>query len=520
MKIEDLDDIVKKLFLSGALRKVTRLAFCDSKRPPKWARKMADASSCYSYRHGVLRDGKGNKFDGLAYWVDGYDLVSKGRITRIRILVIHINKTVPVYGIPNEMISTLKTLPDNNLSEKDVKLLLAVADDISRESAFTTISVDDEIASTMEENQEYWLKQSFDSARLYEALSETSLNPALLADAIDAQYHAMRSLTNIPHGGNNYIVPNNNPEGRKYVEEILTACTFSTYPGLYHTGPLTLRNEDQNGFDSFAGRSMLINNATEKSGVIKRFSSEAEGAEQMAMAGNYYPCQMSSHLHSISTSPLDLDYVMNISVPPNLCALTPEVLDMFRTAAAHVLQPEHLDWCLNEFIVRTGAADSYRLNRMQLWRQIIKERICFVLFSNTDFYEPALSLINGGKGKAESSLEQSVDEIIGRYKKMDDVDSRFCEKSAVDPGKEKICFRHKITKGAKAGTRILAFSDNEVLLDGLEEIGLTGVFLEAFLQQMKQKELLVLDKDSATKYKINLGGRSRSFIALIDPRDC
>ena len=511
---------VRSLAISGGLEKPRLLKAEEYGKPPKWARRRADTSARFHYSHGICRYGNSLKVDGLAYWEDGYDVAMMDRLYRMRVLVVHLGENRYTYIIPDQMLSQLKALPNVDLSVDTLKLLLSVADDISDEVQFEPLEIENPVAAEIVRQQKPWLESEFDQEKFFPVFSETGLNLELMAAVADAHFHMLAGLEGIPRGITNLILSDETKAGKDYIVSLMRALTFANHNSIFNPGPIELRGNDTAGFSAYMGRVSLIDALEPGSKLLAALLNDTETEDHYTMSGgisSYYPAELPM---VVSKSPKENPYVANIVVPTGLPKLTPEALDMFRAAAARVIQLELLNWCVEKWRQMRERPDAYRVNGLELWRNLIRTRISEVLFGETDQREVALKFADERVGNVERVQEQKIQAIMDGYREFKDMKALCVDKESVKADDE-AAFYFTFSKSSHKGESYIGFTSEDIIVDKLQKIGLTHELLIPFLLKMKENGICIANGGNQYKYKVSFrSGDKKNCILLRVPEEC
>ena len=512
---------VVALLQSGGLHKPKLILSDTTKQEASdWVKEAIKASAQFRLVNGLVKSGSDDSVPAIAFWRKGFRVRIKENEFRIWILAVQREDCRCYYGIPAKVCRELKELPGIDFTTEEVRLLLAMADTISKniKKREEQICVNHPAADTITSQRKLWLEISLDCGALYPAFASTALNMEILAATIDAQFPILGDVNNIPRGIIVFVTVPSDDIGREYVQAVSGAATFANEPSLFQSGLIELQSVNGVEREQYPERVSMIWTRQSTAKIVPPILDAIAHGNQSQMAGNPTQSLSGGCPLIVTDEPIYSQFALNIEVPDGLELLSGETLDLFRVAASRLVQRKTLDECRKRWKNRMDQPDAYRLNGFHEWHKIIKEYICDTLFKDSDCYEQIRNITEHGIGKLESDNQGRVAEIVEYFRHPENYQELIKCKGDISTDGNWVAFQHQFSRGRNKGKRVIGFASKEAIMQTFEDVGLTPGLFPAFLREMKNLKLLLTDKDERETLKVDVGGKKVDCYVFLDPR--
>ena len=514
-------EIISRL-ASGSLTKPD-LLLKDEKTnfvPDRVRRKIA-ASKRFRLHSEMLVGPDGTEVSAVAWWKKAIAVQLCGQTYRIFLLVIQRQEGRYYYGIPAEI--SLKSLPNLPFSSDEMKLLLSVADEVSGDvkKKEKLVRIDHPAESTIAHQREYWIAQPYSPEDLFSAISKTALNLEIISVAVDAQWSAIGNFKELPAGITAFVGNSQGDAGVEYIKALLQAVNFSTEPGRFLSGPIVLRDlrsDDQNAYPD--RMSLAFETMPGKRNYSSAIGDAIAEADCRELSGGSYGFRPVSTPILISKSEIPSQYVVNVPIPAGLEPLEPRELDLIRAAVSRLIDTKlYLD-CQQRWKTAMSQPAAYRVNGFQTWRTIVKLSLIRQLFGGTSLYNDAQQLAVNGTGSLEAQNAEIIKNILDFYQQPELYIKKLPKKDDLKdlPVKASAGFVHTFLRGKNKDRHIIAFTDENALIEIFGEAGLTEGLVQEFFTRLKGLGLTLYDADNRQTLKVDIGGNKLDCFVLLDPR--
>ena len=481
-------------------------------------RKALKASELWELHGNTAYSIFGVAFQGIASWGAGLTIRMAGRDHRFKVLHLDRFGRRMVYLLPAAQAGNLSELPRIDLSHDEVKLLLQMADNLSKSADCQEyfMKIKTPAVNTIVHQAATWCKQAYDEVALMTLLSQESLLWEVAVTALDAQLRSFKRLRNAPQGITNFILPKGDATAEKWVFAVLQALTFSNEQGIILTGPIELQLKDTADLRQWRnsyGRMVILRTAT--GALLAPLVEQAEEMERIRKCGGHAPYGFPTAPLSLSRAVLCCSQAADIQLVKGMRPPTFAEQDLLRSAMSRPLSKDIAQRVYQRWKLRLTEPTAYRLPGLRVWRNILRDTLAELWFSDAKLRIQALALCEDAQEALEAAEKQRADTLARAYELLSHPE-RY-KKWIIDrPASKQVCmdklsdeamaFHYIPQKGNDQGVHLLAFSKAS-LLRLLNTVGLDESLYEAFIDLCKRNGLLHQKKQT-----INLG--SEFFCAV------
>ena len=210
-----LADSVRQMILSGQAEIPQKLFEVDiPKKGTEKLRRSLQSSELWELHGDTVYNVFGVAFQGIASWGVGLTVRLAGRDYRFKVLHLDRFGKRMVYLLPAAQISNLSVLPQIDLSHDEGKLILQMAEDLSKSTGCQEyfMVIKNPVAGTIAQQAADWRKQPYEERELLALLSQNHILWEAAVTALDAQLHSFKKLWHSPQGITNFVLPGGDAE--------------------------------------------------------------------------------------------------------------------------------------------------------------------------------------------------------------------------------------------------------------------------------------------------------------------
>jgi len=475
----------RKLVLSGDYAIAQKV--CETDVPRNERRKLRrrlKSSEKWQMAGQTVYNVYGASFDGIASW--GGRVCVRLNGTDYRFDVLHLDR----FGRRSVFLifigCTSKRLPDMNLSEGELQLLIQMADEISDSNSRRehVTELKNPLRSKVSERVKQWPQVQWHPEALLDLLEKAPALLSILTAALDSQLRTLKQLRAVPRVVYNFLLAKKNTGSLDWLIRVLQALTFAN-EASHLPGPIVTSDPDvwRKGFQR-----LTLLNATGPS-LLQPILNELRTYDLQQKSGGQATLNPPTLPIAVSRSALCSPFVLDVELPTKPPLLSAAQQDLLRTAMGRVLSKKMAKTAAQEYAAQMAQPTSYRLSGYTLWREILTDHMCRTWFPIDPLRSRANALREYSQQQQEAqelqrlellrnayelltSPERYADRIIDRPKSKATADDKLLD--------EAFAFCYDPTKGDQQGHHFLAFSKGS-LARLLATVGLGPELFEAFL---------------------------------------
>lgn len=448
----------------------------------------------------------GQSFQGIASWGNRICIRLNGYDYRFRALYLDRFGERKGYLLPGS--KTPKNLPDIDLGEGELSLLIEMADSISAPSAgqeYFEILKNPLRKATQARVHESrmldWSSEEF--IALLESYSELL---QCLTAALDSQLRALKKLRNAPVGLYNFLYKPKDAAAREWLLIVLRAIAFSTESSEY-PGPIV--EQDLDAWDKCYRRLTIIDAASRD--LIRPVLDDLQQRDRLRKCGDHQLPLAPTLPISVSKSAVCSPFCVDIQLSEGLAPLSGYQQDLLRAAMGKVLSTETADKAYRRWEAQMRSPQAYRQSGFEAWRRALAEQMVDAWFGSTELAKQAEYLLlqfqqqQEDEEKRRSAAIRSAYEYLvdtARYERRITELPRSRDEATELLSDEFFAFRYAPTKGQYKGHKLLVFDKNS-LQRLLRSISVEEELYDAVLDFCEKEGFLV-----CRDHSITLGGET------------
>lgn len=295
----------------------------------------------------------------IASWGDQVAIFHGTETTLGEILHLDLNRIRYIFFLPSNCRETLRSLPNINLSRKQVTLRLAMADDLSRhqKQKLKEIKIQIPAKRTLKANRKTC--PPADEQKLSALLTKKPWVWSPLLVALDVQIRLY--FADVPPIVHNLICPDEIQ--RASLLKVLQALTLTNDPGLCDCGPIVSPQIP----DSFPTDHRLLVMYDVDRRSARRLSSVLQTEDENLKRGAPLPLPQPTLPVLINASAFSLPFIRDIPLEPADETLSIEELSTLRSAACHFLCKNIVKRLSQEMVAKLNAPETPFVSLANLW---------------------------------------------------------------------------------------------------------------------------------------------------------
>lgn len=460
----------------------------------------------------------------IASWGKGIAVEMRGHTYRFKILHLdHFDRRI-VFSIPAQQIDSGFKLPGIDFSGNELRALIEMANDISfpPETVEYSLRIKHPARDTLMWQRDRWSLKELDEPRLVDLLER---EPAVLhigVAALDAQLRVFKEFKEVPCGIFNFQVLKRASSAEAWFLSVVRAMTFTNDPGCFSDGPIEIAVKDTadlNRWETCVERLTILRASSTT--LLWLLVEKVEESEQRKKSGGYAqqlaPTLFPTTPIILGRSVLQSSLVADIELPAAPTPLSPYEQDMLRTAISALLSRDVARMVYRRWKQLIVEPAIYRVNRFQLWQDILTNLMVKTWFSDARVLERARSLQRNKKTEEEHAKVRREELLGSAFVFVSDPD-RYLSQIVERPNciaeaedllaGDAVAFWYSPMRGGDKGKTFLAFTSDS-LKRLLRQVGCGEELYESFLRRCERGG--ILDQKNRS---ITLGEKTFNAVTL------
>ena len=360
--------LAQKLMAGSSLESIIKIEeYATPKKDLKAKRKRLEAEKHWTVGKDTVQFKDGIVLDQIASWVRRVVIHYNGKTYSGRIFNMDCAGRRTIYFVPHRHVDKLTALEGIELNEKQRQLLLRMANTLDNplELKSWVMRPEHPVLVDLWENLECWQKRPLDRNEMTELLRREPWLWHVYLTALPV--HLLPLLTfpeEIPIFGENLVVSDR--EDQEVLMQAIRAVTFVNASGLVDAGPIWC-GRSLKALESSPERAVLIKGTAATSRDVIAMLEERD---RLMKCGSSVPAPNSVPV-LLSSSLIFSDLAVNHIIPSGLMRLSEKDQDLLRTAMAHLLTPDWVEWIIENMDRLSTEPEGYRRPGTRVRRSVL-----------------------------------------------------------------------------------------------------------------------------------------------------
>ena len=367
-RFEVLEMLAKKLMAGSKLEEITKLKECDTpEKDLKAKRTLLKADKNWTVWKDNAKYKTGLIIPCFASWGRRVVIHYNGKTFVGWTFFVDCGGKRTVYYVPLRHMEKLAILDGIDLNEEQRRIVVRMANCLGKplKEKSWVMSLKHPVLVDLWENLEHWQETSLDRDALLNLLHREPWIWHVFLSVLPVHLLPLLKLSEeIPIFGENLVVSDR--EDQEVLMQAIRAVTFVNASGMVDAGPIWC-GRSLKALESSPERAVLIKGTAATSRDVIAMLEERD---RLMKCGSSVPAPNSVPV-LLSSSLIFSDLAVNHIIPSGLMRLSEKDQDLLRTAMAHLLTPDWVEWVIENMDRLSTEPEGYRRPGTSVRRSVL-----------------------------------------------------------------------------------------------------------------------------------------------------